>query len=520
MARARTLSWSRRFRDSLTEYAVLRVRDPVDPVPAKEMARVCYWAQWPASGTFHYRSFLEPSVDSLLRDDPEMPAAVALSPTSSQGVPFLEYERTKDAYALPRAGLASDTRMAVDRVLLRYYPQYRIQKYFFLERRAKDLVRTGHARRALPVFRELIAFAPGNEEARFDESQTLCTLGLTDREEEAYRRLLDIDPFHNLVQRARRKLRIDRGPELRFVYTGHREQGRGDLADIESRQWQMTGEVELAPRLRLATSHNRWDYSPRIRGGRFRATGPSFILSGVFNEWSRGQAGLTRKRLEGIQPSPGMAPRDRDSYFWNASFSLRDRLDLGIGFDRSDVAVNEFGLRDGTQADTLWLSLDVPFSRRFRVRGRFGDTGYSDGNRATERSWSAGYALTEYPEIFRLLLSGEFRDTKRKSVYLYRNGNLENIRYPYWTPRNYWGRGLTLQYWRDVSRLRIARADHSWLDLRYTIGDDSIPNPSGRWEAAWHWEFRDRWSLELRASRHDSRDWDARDFSFLIGCRF
>jgi tetratricopeptide (TPR) repeat protein len=522
LLRARILAWSGEYAAAIRQFETLSRTDPTNPVPVKEMARAAFWGKRQREGHQAYQRFLEPSVDALVRnellDTGSASETLRILDSTVSSRPYSAYEALEHWCS---AGQSPDAGMdGTKRILQRYLHVYKIQKAIFLERLGKEQVWFGKGRRALKSFARLLQHAPGNQEARFDLSQLECSLGLSDRERESYRSLLHIDPFHNLVRSAQHSLQSRSQPLLRFEYEQTRETGRGQLAQMFRQGWRVSGSMALTPRWWVTVGENRWLYHPGIWGGEFKARGLSMQLRGVVNAWTRVEAGMTQKQFDANRQFPQQSLKDRSSGFVNATFNLRDRADVTLGFDRSDVFVNEIGLRDGIQADSRWISLAVPFFRKFSVLGRWSGVEYSDHNQAHRLFWQAGYALTDHPEIFKLILSGENIRTDRRTRYVFRNGSLINIVHPYWTPSSYTNQTATIEYYRDFSKLQICQADHSFLDLRCSLSNDSLHNPARRVEWTWHLEFRQRWTFEIRGSWHDSADWKEKAMAMKLERHF
>jgi hypothetical protein len=372
----------------------------------------------------------------------------------------------------------------------------------------------------LPLFHQAIAAEPGNLEARFDLSQVQNRLGLRDRERRSYQDILRLDPRHSLVRHALRKHRVTGRPSLRVIYERWDEEGRGELARMSRWRWGLTGEVPLGPRWRLGLGQNRWEYHPGIWAGSFQATGPSLTLRGVANHWLQAEAGWQRQEFAANRRVPTQPLPDRDSGYARLRLAVDDRFELGLGLDRVDQFVNEIGLRDAVQARHRWLSAAWAGSRRVRLQGRWTRQHLTDDNEGRLFEWEAGFALNEHPRLLRLILSGDHRHFERTSVFVTRSGQLANIIHPYWTPRSYVGRALTVQYRADLSRRLLASTDHHFVDARFTRTADSEKNPGTRLELTWHYEFDWRWAIELRGMLHRSSQWDANSFGFSLERHF
>ena len=533
---ARLLSWSRSYDEAIEAYRELARSDPGNPVPLREGARAAFWGKRYQAGQRLYAQLLTPPVDRLVQQDLRIAAEEMGDLQASQALnligrsmratePYAGYEvlaqHPRPASASPpiAAGVV-DPPGTVTHVLETHAFLYEIQKSLFLELRGKNGVRTGRFRRGLLTFTRLVDWMPGNLEARFDVSQLQAMLGLVDHERASYDDILRRDPQHNLVGHALATLQRRHRPILRFQYEQAAETGRGDLARMARRTWKFSGSTPLGPRWWVTATRHWSRFRPEHSGLTVRSHGLSLDLKGVLSPWVAAEAGLSNNTFAGSTLFPSSNGPDRSSWYVNAVVRLHDWADLRLGFDRNEVYPNEVALRQGTQADTTTMALHLNCSRRLALQGRWRGMRFSDDNRSRRFFWEAGYALTDHPEIFKVILSGEHIRTDRPTRYLYSGGVLTDIVHPYWTPGRYSSRMLTLEYFRDYSPILITRTEHSFIDLRVSLGTDSLHNPARRVEAVWHTEFRHRWVFEARGTWHDSSDWKERTGTLWIGRHF
>jgi len=384
-----------------------------------------------------------------------------------------------------------------------------------LERRAKDLVWHHRYSQALPVYESLLHFTPGNLEARFDQAQLYCTLGLCGYEAPAYRELLDRDPFHNLAALALSKQRIRSSPAMEFSSWYWREGGRGDLSRIQRLRSSVSLEVPFFCQYRLKLTGHQWNERPDWSGQSHLAEGYSLEGTGVFNSLLQGEAGYTHRKYRDGRFM------DRDTGYGRLSLRLRDDVTVGGGYERTNEIYNEFGIRQGLQAD-VWSLFAVSYpTRHVDLRGEARYIRFSDDNRGQFASVAAGYAFTDHPRVFKAILSGEYRHSEQESRYLYDGtGRLADILHPYWTPKNYTALGLTLEWRHDLSKLFFCGNDLHFYDVRTSFGTDSESNPYLKLEGEWHYEFRMHWTVGLVGMIHRSRDWRGDSLYATIRYRF
>lgn len=512
LARARVLGWDRRYAESLDAYADLSRSDPGDPVPRREAARVAYWAKEPDRGQQLYAGLRSRPVDRDLTErlqDLGGPAASdtgartwrALAESAEHGTSWDGYEAVQRA----RPGLAPAERAAVEAALADLSAEYRVQKAAGVEARAKDLAFAGRHARAGRALEELTALEPGNEEARFDLAQTRCAQGLCDQEAAAYRRLLDLDPLHSLAGYALERHELRASPALGAQWRMWDEEGRGDLARMtrhRGRAWAEAPFLEGRGAVRLG--QDLYVETPRRRGGSEDAQGQTLSLSGVANDVLSGGGELSRKDY---------ADTDLDDRWLGRAWAVLnadDLVRLGLSFRREDVLPNDFALRQGIAADAWRADLTPVLGRRISARLGAERLRYSDGNTGEILDAEAGYAFTDHPRILKLILSGETRDTAEKSGYFYQGERLESVRHPYWTPQDYAGGALTLEWSHDLARDRFCGAPRNVYDIKLSVGQDTDHNPSTRLEGSWQVDLDERWYLELGGMVHESDQWDAR----------
>ena len=519
IGRARVLSWAKRYQESIDLYRKIGKLNPADPVPVREMARVAFWDKRFAAAMQAYDALLIPSVDSRMQA-----ALAALSLGSDNGLlsrSVQELKKKADGGSLyggyeelakaaanavqKRDGSESNRGWeAVEGLLVDNLPRYRIQKGTELEKRAKDLSWNKRFTRSLGAYESLLDFSPGNEEAWFDYAQTQCTLGLCDQEGKTYRELLHIDPFHGLAREALERQQIRSHPALQASHWYWKEEGWGDLARITRNKTDLNLDVPFLCRYNLRLTGHHWEEKPDYTGTSYGADGFSLAANGVINPYIQGDLRWTHKVYRD-------APfQTRDTGQAQLSFNLRDAARIGVGYERTDELYNYFGIRQGTQADQGWISAMSNLTRKLEVNGQLRYLRYNDDNDAKRAMISGAYAITDHPRLFKVILSGEYRDTGKVNQYIYNNsGQLTDIIHPYWAPQNYYGTALTLEWRHDLSKNFYCGSELHFYDLRVTVGADTIGNPSVEAAGEWHYEFWKHWLVGVTGMIHQSTQWKA-----------
>jgi len=457
---ARILGWSKRYDESIALYGEISKGNPADPLPVKEKARTAVWGKQMDRAVEYYDSLLDP------------------------------LQRTEAAK--------------------------RIQKGAILERDAKLLAWNKRFIHAIDRYEELISFQPGNEEALFDKGQAECALGLCCDARETYRRLLVLDPLHNLAGEALHQDQINRSPSLEISQDYWQEEGRGELSRISRYKSAAGVNIPVFGCYNLNMAGNAWVEAPKNRGESYAAYGHTIGFSGVINRYVSGSMGWTRKQYEmsvlGVKNS-GHA---------HLSVNLNDFLRWDLNYDRKDELYNNYGIRQGgVQSDTWSMGISGNPVRNLSLAGTAGYLRYNDHNEGRFATLSAGYGFTDHPRIFKITANAEYRNIVNENRYVYnRADQVIDITHPYWTPKDYIGESLTFEWYHDLSPQFFCGSRKHFYDVKVTFGTDTDSNPSARFEAEWRHELHEHWLFSLKGMIHRSREWDAIGGWFEIGYRF
>jgi tetratricopeptide (TPR) repeat protein len=525
LGQARVLAWSKRYPEALAHYERLQRLNPKDPIPLREMARTAFWGKRYDDGLAAYDRLLSPPVDRLLLADMTAAAAATDSDDLRRAVRTLEeqvaqgggingYEAFREAFGTLRTGLPREESLSIETVLAVHHPQWRLQRAVALEKRAKELQWRRRPTRAAALLKELLIVEPGNQEARFDLAQVLCSLGLCAAEGDVYRDLLAIDPQHSLAGKALRRQQIRSSPAVKFAGEIWRERGRGELARIERFREEAAFDLPLDGRYRFTVKALHWIERPERDGKSYGAYGPSLGLHGLLTPALRGEAGWTLKTYR------DGALGQRHSGYGSLWLNHRDAVLFGAGFRRTDEIANLFGLRQGIQSDAWWVSARSEITRQLEASAAARWLEFSDGNGGQHHSLSLGYAFSEHPRVFKVILSGDYRDTRETERHLFQGTDLRDIIHPYWTPQAYRAGAVTFEWRHDLAEDFFCGARPHHYDIRVGFGTDSERNASARIEAEWLYGLTEAWTAGIRASVHRSRDWNAEGLQALLSWHF
>lgn len=525
MGWARALAWAKRYLESMAIYDLIHALSPEDPVPRKEKARTAAWAKDMDAALEIYDSLLAPPVDQGLAsavaaiaedsgDEILRQKAHRLADQAETGSVYKGYEAFSEDFEALKADLPSKTRRRVEGELIRLLPAYGIQKGVSLEKRAKHLAWDLRFARSLEAYEELTSFAPGNQEALFDYAQVQCAVGLCDREARTYNRLLELDKQHTLARAALERLEVRKGPSLSPGYSFWNERGRDQLSSIERHRIDLALNVPVHCRFDLRVVGHHFIERPGYTNESIEAQGFTLAINGILNAYLKGEASWTRKSYRDERLDT------RDTGHASLWANLRDYAQVGIGYDRTDELYNSFGIEQGIQADSWWMSMASRITRRLDVRATARYLSYNDENSGRQYLLEAGYALTDHPRLFKVAGFAEHRDTRNLNIYQYRDGRLADITHPYWTPTDYYAGGIRLEWHHDLSRLFICGSERHGYNLKLTLGTDTEHNPSVQLTGNWHWDFYKRWTVEVNGLVHRSRSWDAEGLWASIRYRF
>jgi tetratricopeptide (TPR) repeat protein len=523
---ARVLAWSKHYDQGIEVYQQMHQLNPADPVPVREMARAAAWGKMMSQARRFYASLWRQPVDKKLLaaleaikakdDDPGLaPMMEQLQKSKSDSI-FQGYEAASSEFNQTTGTMAAETRAEVEKTLLELLPAYKVQKAAYLECRAKTLAWNRRTAPAMDAYQELVQAEPGNQEALFDYAQAECAAGLCDREGQTYRDLLLIDPRHNLAGLALERQEIRSRPSLKMGHTYWEETGRGPhaVSQIARNITDWTFDLPIKCDHHLQVSAHRWFERPKTGASRFWADGHTVAVNGLFNAYVGYDLSWTRKYYEKSSIA------DRNTGHAKLWFNLKNYARLGLGYERTNEIYNTFGIQQGTQADNIWMSLSSFLTRKLAVEGQARYISFTDNNNEQVYSFAASYDLTDHPRLFRVKLRGEYRDASKLNEYIFQGAQLVDIIHPYWTPKNYLGGAMVLEWHHDLSRYFFCGSEKHFYAVRSILSSDTAGNKGYGFEGEWHYEFKKYWAVDVKAFINRSHQWDANAVWAFIQYRF
>ncbi|MBF0227194.1 MAG: hypothetical protein HQK76_17245 [Desulfobacterales bacterium] len=511
---ARVLGWSGQYQKSIALYKEILKHNDIDPVPRKEMARTAIWGKDIDRAMKFYESFWTVPIDKDLllslnaftdeiKNQKLKKIYQYIQEENKKNSIFSGYETFLNQLNELKPDISTESFQKLEYIAIDLFPKYKIQKASYLESQAKWQAYNNRFIKAMDIYKELIDFQPGNQESIFDYAQIQCALGLCDQETKTYTKLLDIDPLHSLANIALEEKKINNHVSINGVYSFWKEKGRGDLSQISHNQTDLSIDIPLWCRYHLYITGHHWIEKTELAKDNYKAYGHTIGIMGVINPYIKSDLSWTKKYYE--QSEFGI----KDTGKANILFKLKDIMKLGLGFERTDELYNDFSLRKGIQSDQWWIDASLPINRRLEVTGKAKAILYNDDNKGEHYTLSGGYQFSDHPKIFKVIISGEYRDTNNENIFHYKNKTLTDITHPYWTPHDYTGTAITFKWYHDISKFLFCGSELHYYDILLSFGTNSEHNSSVAIEGAWHYEFYKRWMLSLKGMIHNSREWDS-----------
>lgn len=295
-----------------------------------------------------------------------------------------------------------------------------------------------------------------------------------------------------------------------------KENGHGNLDRITRNRNDFGIELHFPAQTEVEITGNLWQEKTPLEKQTYRADGMTISGNTIFNKYLSASAGFTTKRYDDRNF------HDTDSGYANLRANLRDYAILDLEFERSDEVHNKFGMIQGIQADQWKAFVSSDITRSLEVKGAADYLDYNDDNKGIYLLGSVGYAFTDFPRVFKIVLSEEYRDTRNNALSLYFDDftYLATIIHPYWCPQNYSAQTVTFEWFHDISNRRTSDAQRRYYDIRVSFGTDSENDPSVRLEAEWRCEFLKHLSAGFRGMIHRSGEWDADSIFTDLSYRF
>lgn len=515
---ARVLSWGKQYESSFEWYDRLVSLQPDDPVPWREKARAAYWGYDFKLSMKTYEALLNEKVDrmfltalentrSFSRSDFLAKGAALLSESIAYGSIYSGYQKFEKYFRENECEIEVFERGEIEDLLAYYLSDYLIQKSIVLESHAKRLDWQNFPLHALPVYGELAAFSPGNEEGLYGFAQDYCSLGLCNRSRDLYYHILNLDPNHNLVQMALQRNLLKENWLVQSNYSYWKERGLGQFAQSQIARHRFDEVAEWSPscNFHLRLSQNAWIEFPYLNHNKYYpAEGQTIEVDKQLNSYIKGSAGAAYKNYFNAFPS-------RSTGFATVWFDCNDYFNLGIGYERRNEIYNLFSLKQGTQSNVYWGGITSTLTHYWEMKATYWHLDYNDSNNMDHVEVQTSYTFTDDPNVFKLILQGSYRNTAHLTEYIVtpKTGKVKDVIHPYWTPQDYYSNSITLEYRRNFAFFNYCEGPSHYLDIQITAEEDSTRNPSLQLAMEWRRDFMRHWGFSVKGMIHQSKLWNA-----------
>lgn len=499
------------FEEALAKCESILTSRPEQPDVLLLKTRIL-WAQhrWKDS-SFIYRTFLEPPVGELLAGqlkDRNLMVDIIPEPSFWRVITFSD-DNTPDLAELvmsPSYVLnTSKENSAVSLLAAPLYAQYKWQKKFAHELRARRSVQRREYNQAADLYETLIEQQANDESLLFDLAGIYSRLGRLGDEAALYDRLQILNPEFPGLADAIQRNELKRRPRISIGYGYLLEDGRNNYKAIEKR-WGETN-VSYSPR-----SQHRLDFNAsRIR---YKA------VNGDNDLWSkRFFLSYNLKLKSGLSALMGVGVESLDDEFANSgifSFSLLgkigDKLKSRLAFSRDLTTDTLASLTRNITHDDIEAGFAVDFFPRLSLGCDFGYVNFSDNNQKNEYALWSTYIIFFEPTLLRLNYSYEFdhfRENARPGLPL-ADGFAPND-HPYYAPDEYWLSKISLFFKHQLSDDTLDRGIPRYYTLEYTIGYDSEDEDLQAFESGFLIELNEHLIMKASASVNTLKSYKRKD---------
>lgn len=457
LGRARVTSWNRDYNSSISFYDQLISLNPADPVVRLEQARVAYWSKKYDLSVQLYRDFLH----------------------------FVSGEE----WAMKKMYEETAVEMAINHLQweTRIFP-------------------------SLSLYAHQMVLHPYSDRWKFEYGQALCSLGLCDLSTSVYEEIVDKDPLNTLVSMSLERERNKEEVSLGGSGSYWQEIGYGELSQVGRYGINtiITYPFSCRHKLRLIPRH--WLEHTYFDDGYHNANGISLEWENRFDPFLSASAGVTFKDYDHNFSSTYTG-------FATLNFNFCNYLTLSLGGSQLDEVCNYFNLKQKTQKETFWGSIQTNISHELSCNALLERICFNDGNAQMHCVINPNYAFTNFPTVFKVGLTAEYRNTMHANIFIYDlNGELFDIVYPYWTPQSYFLGQVLFEVRHDYSPLEFCGAPIQFWDIKLAVGSDTQRNTYWEIKTEWQHEFYEHWNLNLIAYVHRSSQWNAK--GFWLSCHY
>ncbi|MBN1491794.1 MAG: tetratricopeptide repeat protein, partial [Phycisphaerae bacterium] len=369
---------------------------------------------------------------------------------------------------------------------------------------------------AVEHYTTLLEDQPADLEGRFDLAQVYARNRLWEEAAEQYAEILNIDARHRRARDALYKNGLYHRPELTTAFEWLREDGRGDLVDINTRRLTSTIKQEVARRTDLSLTHTqRWHSFERFGGGRLDERELVARVDHRFDLQTYGH----------IASGVAALPETEEHHHYVADFGLTheptDWLAATVGFQRMPWRRNRMTLMQGLDQNRLyvrlfsnvdpWLDLWVEYGHSWIDDGRLRisrkETWRTKQNAMDELNWGAAYRFSLFPKILQVEYRGfAWWFDERVPTYYSPAGFVVN------TWRLAWRHYLNTDQYVEQKQL--------YYEVGVNGGVDSNGIFGGGYNAEVGWDLCHHFGVQAKWDSYCSSVYDANIFYIQLTARF
>lgn len=471
------------------------------------------WAEheWEKSVAM-YDGFLQPTVaDSIvvLARERKVPLPQPEEPGVWARLTVAESARqtVTDGLMAPTAVLESGERaMALNRMAVGFYAQYRWQKQFALEKTARQAVLRREYLAAANYFRELLREYPAEASLQFDLAGIYSRFGQLGHEAALYEDIGAAGGEFPGLAEARERNELKRQPRAALGYGYLREEGRSGYKAIR-KSWE-GGSLQYSPYLQhdLAVNLARLDYQDPGGTGKIRGNRAFVSYAANINEQLLLRGGAGAEVLENSRPDTALVELAAEG-------RLGDRVTGILSYGRDVKHDTLASLSRNIVQQDYKADFVVDMVPSVQAGGGYLYTDFSDNNTMKGYDVWAAYLLFLDPAFLKFCYTYDFKDTVagRGDGVLLADG-FGASDHPYWTPMNYWQNRFSLYFRHQLSDDQFRRGVPRYYDLEYAVVYDEMGYAMQTWKGGFFVEYAPQVIFSATTELTSGPDYRAKEF--------
>ena len=424
---ARAYSRLKDFDNALIQYDLAINSDADNIVAHRERARLLYWT--------HQYEASDIAYDSLV------------APPAVEAFPM-------DIFGTRSAEAALQTEMEYEALV-------NVQQNIQMEKEAKRLAGF-RDKKAVDIYKRLIAREPNNTEARFDLAQIYTRNEYTAKAIQEYEDLLNVDPHHEEALDVLGRLGTYLEPRVVIALDSFDAKGRGGLSEMAVDSYMLGVEYPWGDQDEyLSVSYGRKRYrsdtytrDPEEPENQGLYEGFGSMGSNVF------EVRVQDKFKDDVLLKAGVQFSDFDRA---DGFDDRPNFDLGIEFQTKEatriearvftdnIAENGQSIRNDIHRTGTSIAIHSKPNRMWDFGSNFTYADYSDRNTSHELNSYTSYLYSLPPQQLKVLLKLDYRDFSEADDFLEATSEMSPFTstHPYFAPSSYmlYSAGFEWKHW-------------------------------------------------------------------------